>query len=87
MDKNDKMVMHALARSKKGTSELNRMTSNMSKTSSVVDMVDKSIDDASTHYYRTRLLAKKYNSSSNKHTRFNNDKADAESSSSDGKYF
>lgn len=87
MDKNDKIVMHALSRAKTGTTELNRMTGNMSKNSSVIEMTDKSIDDASSHYYRVRVYAKKYNSSSNKHTRYNNDKNDAESSSDDGKYF
>jgi hypothetical protein len=87
MDKNDMLVMHALSRAKTGTTELNKLTGNMAKTSAVVNIKDNTIDDAKTHYYRVRVQSKKYNSSSNKHTRYNNDKYDAESSSSDGKYF
>jgi hypothetical protein len=87
MDKDDKILRQNITRAKTGTTELNKMTSNMSKTSSDVNMYDKSIDNAANHYMRVRVMSKKVNTSANKRTRMDYDRYDAESSSSDGKYF
>ena len=79
--KDDKAIMHALSRAKKGTTELNNTISNMKKSVGVVHLNDKSIDTAADHYYRVRVSAHKHNTSASKAKRYGLDRLDNMSSS------